>query len=81
MSVETLTQEVARLTSVIEELITHHHAQMSSLHAKLFEISTDINKEAVIRQKIEDKKFLDKINNLGRYSASPDFRKIEETLF
>jgi hypothetical protein len=78
--VETLTKEIERLSTIIEELISLHHGQMASLHKQLFEISTDIQKEAVIRQQVEDKRFLDKINNLGRHFPIQDFRKVEEVI-
>jgi hypothetical protein len=80
MSVEALTQEISELKHIINELVATHHAQMVSLHQKLFEISNDIQNEAVIRQKVEDKRFLDKMNNLGRHFATPDFRKVEELI-
>jgi predicted RNase H-like nuclease (RuvC/YqgF family) len=80
MSVEALTQEISELKHIINELVATHHAQMASLHKQLSEISNDIQNEAVIRQKVEDKRFLDKINNLGRHFQPQGFTKAEELI-
>jgi hypothetical protein len=72
MSVEALTQEISELKNIINELVSTHHAQMVSLHQKLFEISNDVQKEAVIRKQLDDKRFLDKMNNLGRHYGITD---------